>query len=108
MSNAVQLRDSSDITTFLKNRAIYQNYVQLESKNQLPIGGISHEHLMSISRANDNFIPMSSILPKVTAISPTGNTVTYSTTSIVATACDPTCASGTYMPETYRNNFYTS
>jgi hypothetical protein len=108
MSNAFQLRDASDITTFKKNRAIYQNYVQLESKGQLPIGGISHEHLMAVARTNVQYIPMSSIAPTITALTPTGNTVTYATTEVAADRCDPSCGGGAYMPETYRDNFYTS
>jgi len=51
---------------------------------------------------------MSSIIPKITALSSTGNTVTYSTSEIAAPKCDEACVGGAYMPETYRENFYTS
>lgn len=105
MSNSVQIRDASDITKFKKDRAIYQNYVQLSAKGQIPVGGISHNDLMSVARKNVQFIPMSSILPTVTAYSYTGNTVTYSTSEIAAPSCDPSCVGGAYMPDTYPNTF---
>lgn len=108
MSNSIQLRDASDVIKFRKDRSIHQNYIQLEAKNQIPIGGIPHEHLMAVARTNVQFIPMSSILPKITAISPIGNTVTYITSEIAALKCDLTCEGGAYMPETYRENFYSS
>ena len=108
MSNSVQIRDASDVIKFRKDRSIYQHYVQLEAKNQIPIGGIPHEHLMAVARTNVQFIPTSSIIPKITAVSSTGNTVTYSTSEIAAPKCDEACVGGAYMPETYRENFYSS
>lgn len=104
MSNSIQLRDASDITTYKKNRAIFQSYNILLTKNQLPIGGIPHEHLMAIARANDNFIPASSLLPTITATGPVTNTVSYRTSEIVANTCDSGCTSDiVYMKETYVN-----
>lgn len=108
MSNAVQIRDASDITEYKKKRAIYQHYVQLQAKNQLPIGGIPHEHLMAIARANDLFVPASSILPKVTANSSCPecqNTVTYTTGQTAAAKCNTCNPGANYMPETYTNQF---
>lgn len=106
MSNAVQIRDASDITKYKKDRLIYQHYVQLQAKSQLPVGGIPHEHLMAVARANDRFIPTSSILPTVTASGVTSNVVSYNTSQVIATTCDPTCSSGgAYMAETYPNEF---
>lgn len=108
MSNAAQIRDASDVIRYKKNRAIYQHYVQLEAKNQLPIGGIPHEHLMAIARANDLFIPASSILPTVTVQSgcpECQNTVTYATGQTAAAKCNTCNPGGNYMPETYTNRF---
>lgn len=109
MSNAVQIRDASDVIKYKKDRAIYENYVQLEAKSQLPIGGIPHEHYMAIARANDTFIPASSIIPKITAVSSCGscpNTVSYVTGQTIAVTCSADCTpGGNYMPETYIGRF---
>lgn len=109
MSNAVQIRDASDVIKYKKDRAIYENYVQLQAKSQLPIGGIPHEHLMAVARANDTFIPMSSIIPTITAISSCGtcpNTVTYITGQTIAVTCSSGCTpGGNYMSETYIDRF---
>ncbi len=108
MSNAVQIRDASDIIKYKKDRAIYQHYVQLEAKGQLPIGGIPHEHLMALARANDTFIPMNSIVPKVTVVASCpecSNTVTYATGQTSASNCASCSPGGNYMPETYTNRF---
>ena len=109
MSNAVQIRDASDVIKYKKDRAIYQNYVQLDAKAQLPIGGIPHEHYMAIARANDTFIPASSLIPKITALSSCGtcpNVVSYTVGQTLAITCSGGCTpGGNYMPETYTNRF---
>lgn len=90
MSNSIQLRDSSDITTFKKNRAIYQNYIQRQAKGVLPIGGIPHEDLMAVGRIGAQYIPTDSLATVVTAQADCPsctNTVTYATTEIAAKAC---------------------
>jgi hypothetical protein len=109
MSNAVQIRDASDLTTYKKNRAIYQNYVQLQAKSQLPIGGIPAEHLMGVARTNATFIPTDSILANVVgpADCPTCfNEVEYFTTQVIATPCDLSCANAfSYRPQEFIKYF---
>jgi hypothetical protein len=106
MSNAVQIRDASDITKYKKDRLIYQNYVQLNAKVQLPIGGIPHEHLMAIARANDSFIPTSSLIQTVTARTSSGpNTVLYAVGQTIADKCNNCTPGGNYMVETYSDKF---
>jgi hypothetical protein len=109
MSNAIQIRDASDLTTYKKNRALYQNYLQLQSKSQLPMGGISSEHLMGVARTNALVIPTNSILPDI--IGPPSyptcfNDVHYYTSQIIATACDQTCSSAfSYRPTEFIKYF---
>ncbi len=102
MSNAIQIRDASDLTTYKKNRAIYHNYDQLQAKAQLPKGGIPAADLMGLARTNATFIPTDSILSNVVgpADCPTCfNDVTDFTTQIIATACDPSCSTAfSYRP----------
>jgi hypothetical protein len=106
MSNAIQLRDSSDVTTFHKNRALYQNYNQLKAKNQLPIGGISHNDFMGVARQNAMYIPTDSMIAIVTEQADCPicvNDVTYVTTEIVAVSCSEDCSSGpSYQPGVYQ------
>lgn len=102
MSNAIQIRDASDLTTYKKNRAIYHNYEQLKAKTQLPMGGISSQDLMGIARTNATFIPANSIL--VNVVGPADcpvclNDVSYFTTQIIATSCDIDCSQAfSYRP----------
>lgn len=96
MSNAQQLRDSSDVTTFRKQRALVQNYKQLEGKGQLPIGGIPHEDLMAVARYGATYIPDSSIMSTVVDVSGR-QTLVYSTTEIGARACIQ-CSGSSYQP----------
>ena len=98
MSNALQLRDASDVTTFRKQRAIIQNYNQLADKNISPIGGIPHEDLMAVARYGATYIPASSVLTTVVAnLSGVVQEVTYSTTEIAARPCI-SCSGSSYQP----------
>ena len=96
MSNAQQLRASSDVTTFRKQRALIQNYKQLEGKGQLPIGGIPHEDLMAVARYGATYIPSSSILSTVLDVSGR-QSLLYFTTEIAARSCE-TCSGSSYQP----------
>jgi hypothetical protein len=102
MSNAIQLRDASDVTTFRKHRAIQQNYFQLKGKGILPVGGIPHEDLISIARYGATYIPRDSLTGTVgskDAITQS-NVVIYSTNEIVATSCI-SCSGSSYQPNMY-------
>ena len=109
MSNAIQIRDASDLTTFKKNRAIYQNYIQLQTKSQLPKGGISSEDLMGIARTNATYIPTDSILSysihnQECAVF--NIEVADYTTQIIATPCDINCSSAfSYRPTEFIKYF---
>jgi hypothetical protein len=109
MSNAIQLRDSSDFITFRKNRALYQNYVQLAAKNSVPVGGIPHNEFMAVARANAVYIPAGSLLATIVNTSTCPdctNDVAYVTTEIVALSCSSTCSGGSsYQPDIYRSTF---
>ena len=91
MSRAIQIRDASDITTFKKQKAIYNNYVQLQDKGTLPIGGISHNDLMAVARHAGTFIPANSLKATVSTISTDPerklNTVSYNITQIISQNC---------------------
>ena len=65
MSNAIQIRDASDVTQMKKSRAIQQNYIQLAAKNSLPWGGISHSDFLNVARTNATYIIANSIIPTV-------------------------------------------
>lgn len=93
MSNAMELRDASDVTTFRKQRATIQNYYQLTSKGQMPVGGISHTDLMNIARYGATYIPTSSL----TVIQTTSSEFVYNTTEIVAQPC-VSCSGSSYEP----------
>ncbi len=107
MSNAIQLRDSSDVTTYKKQKALYQNFQILKAKDQLPLGGISHTDLMGYARTRATYIPADSLVATVTAQADCPsctNTVEYSTTSIAAPVCVAGCPSGgSYAPGYYQN-----
>lgn len=107
MSNAIQLRDASDFIEFKKQRGIQQNYAQLKSKKQAPIGGISSGDLMAIARTNATYIPASSLVVTVTsqASCPScRDTITYIAGQIAAAACS-TCAGSSYQPGTFSKEF---
>lgn len=109
MSNAIQLRDSSDVTTFRKNRGIYQNYIQLQAKQQLPTWAIPQTDLMAVARANAVYIPAQSLLATVTAQASCPactDTVTYVTSEIAAISCSANCSAGSsYQPGIYTSTF---
>jgi len=102
MSNAIQLRDASDITTFRKQRAIQHSYRQLKVKGMLPIGGIPHEDLMAMARYGATYIPTNSLIGTVASIEPItqSNVVLYSTTEIAVTSCIQ-CSGSSYQPNMY-------
>jgi len=102
MSNAIQLRDASDITTFRKQRAIQHSYRQLKDKGILPVGGIPHEDLMAMARYGATYIPAHSLIGTVGSINPLtqSNVVLYSTTEIAVTSCIQ-CSGGSYQPNMY-------
>jgi hypothetical protein len=91
MSRAIQIRDASDVTTFKKQKAIYNNYVHLQDKSTLPIGGISHNDLMAVARHAATFIPANSLKATVSTTSTDPerklNTVSYSVTQIISQNC---------------------
>lgn len=87
MSRAIQIRDASDVTTLKKQKAIYNNYVHLQDKIHLPIGGISHSDLMNVARHTSTYIPANSLMPTVTQTGKLFNTVTYSTSQIISQNC---------------------
>jgi len=109
MSNAIQLRDASDVTTFRKNRSLYQNYVQLAAKNTTPIGGIPHNDLMAVARYTATYIPMGSLIPQTiseAACPDCTNNVEYITTEIAAVSCSASCSgSASYQPLIYPTTF---
>jgi hypothetical protein len=106
MSNAIQLRDASDVTTFKKQKALYRNFTILQGKDQVPLGGISHTDLMGYARTRATYIPADSLVATVTAQADCPacvNSVEYSTTAIVAPVCVSGCASGgSYAPNYYQ------
>ena len=106
MSNAIQIRDASDVTTFKKQKALYRNFETLKARNELPIGGISHTDLMGFARTRATYIPADSLVATVTAQADCPactNTVTYSTTAKVASVCVTGCATGgSYAPNYYQ------
>ena len=100
MSNTIQIRDSSDYTTFLKQRGILQNYVQLIIKSQVPKGELSQSDRMALARVDAAYIPTDSIVPLVIAQSSfpnSPNEVTYSTSEIVAVSCNPESCTKNYQ-----------
>lgn len=105
MSNAIQLRDASDVTTFKKQKALYRNFTNLQEKDQVPLGGISHTDLMGYARSRATYISADSLVATVTAQADCPsctNNVTYSTTATVA----PVCVSGCVTGGSYAPNYY--
>ena len=105
MSNAVQIRDASDLTTYKKRGFALHNYNQLNTKNQKPKGGIPHADLMDFGFARTAAIPAGSILTNI--IGPAGcplcfNQVTTLTTEIVSDGCTPNCLAP-YGAEAYQS-----
>jgi hypothetical protein len=105
MSNAVQIRDASDLTTYKKRGLMVQNYNQLSAKDQKPKGGIPHYDLMNFGFARTPAIPAGSILTNI--IGPPGcplcfNQVEVLTTEIISEGCSPACEAP-YSPESYQN-----
>ena len=91
MSNAIQLRDSSDVTTMRKNKAIQQNYNQLLAKNTFPLGGIPNSDLLRVARRDALYIPYDSLIATVTfqpSCPECPNIVTYTTTQIAVRQCN--------------------
>ena len=107
MSNAIQLRDSSDVTTYLKQKALYRNFTILAGKNQVPLGGISHTDLMGYARTHATYIPADSLVATVTAQADCPacvNTVTWVATASVASVCVSGCPNGgSYAPGYYQS-----
>jgi hypothetical protein len=106
MSNAIQIRDASDVTTYKKQKALYRNFETLKARSGLPIGGISHTDLMGFARTRATYIPADSLVATVTAQADCPsctNSVSYSTTATVAPVCVTGCASGgSYAPNYYQ------
>jgi hypothetical protein len=103
MSNAIQIRDASDLTTLKKRLLTGKNYLILYGKNQMPKGGIPASDLMNFGFVRTPAIPTASILANVVgpADCPTCfNDVEYFTTSVIPPVCDPNCQSP-YTPKTY-------
>lgn len=109
MSNAVQIRDASDVTTLKKMRATQQNYIQLSAKNQLPKGGISHEDMMALARTNATYIVNDSRLATVisqAAYPDVVDGVLYTGGQIVSFSCSLTCSAGnSYQPLIFQNAY---
>jgi hypothetical protein len=108
MSNAIQIRDASDVTTYKKQKALYQNFKALKARSELPLGGISHTDLMGYARVGAQYIPTDSLVATVTAQADCPacmNTVSYSTTNLVAGICSTSgCTSGSsYAPGLYQS-----
>jgi len=57
-----QLRDSSDVTTMLRQQAILQNYRTLHDKNSSPVGGIPATDLYAMAHTTGAYAPMSSMM----------------------------------------------
>lgn len=60
-----QLRDSSDVTTMLKQQAIRQNYAVLKDKRGLPVGGIPTSDLYDMAHTTGKYAPASSMVSGV-------------------------------------------
>lgn len=100
MSNTIQIRDSSDYTTFLKQRGVVNSFRQLIIKSQFPNGGIPQTDRMAAARVDAAYIPTDSVVPLVIAQSSfpnSPNEVTYSTSEIVAVSCNPESCTKNYQ-----------
>jgi hypothetical protein len=100
MSNTIQIRDSSDYTTFLKQRGVVNSIRQLYLNSQFPNGGIPQSDRMAVARFEAAYIPTDSVVPLVIAQSSfpnSPNEVTYSTSEIVAVSCNPEVCTKNYQ-----------
>ena len=79
-----QLRDSSDVTRMKRQQGVKRNYQNLSStgKNELPVGGISHTHLLDMAHTTQAIGPSNALLPAHGYIVPA--CVTCSTTLSLA------------------------
>jgi len=101
MSNAIQLRDASDVTRAKRERGTIQNYQQLASNMQLPLGGIPHTDLMYLARYYATYIPTDSL--RSVAITNASGYLTgtnYVTTEIAIYSCSDCSGSS------YQNSYY--
>jgi hypothetical protein len=57
-----QLRDSSDVTSMLRQQAIRQKYRTLHDKNTSPVGGIPVTDLYAMAHTTGAYAPMSSMI----------------------------------------------
>ena len=100
MSNTIQIRDSSDYTTFLKQRGVVNSFGQLQYKLQFLKGGIPQSDRMAGARVDAAYIPTDSVVPLVIAQSSfpnSPNEVTYSISEIVAVSCNPESCTKNYQ-----------
>jgi cell envelope opacity-associated protein A len=57
-----QLRDSSDVTSMIKQQAIRQNYSILHDKGLSPVGGIPATDLYAMAHTTGAYAPMSGLI----------------------------------------------
>ena len=57
-----QLRDSSDVTSMIKQQSIRNNYQILHAKSASPVGGIPASDLYSMAHTTAAYAPMQSLL----------------------------------------------
>lgn len=60
-----QLRDSSDVTSMIRQQAIRQNYRTLADKGISPVGGIPANDLYDMAHTTAAYAPMSSMISGV-------------------------------------------
>jgi hypothetical protein len=60
-----QLRDSSDVTTMIKQQSIRNNYQILHAKSASPVGGIPSADLYDMAHTTAAYAPMQSLLSGV-------------------------------------------
>ena len=102
MSNAIQLRDASDVTRVKRERGTIQSYLQLSNMNQLPIGGIPHTDLQYFARRRATYIPMDSLTTVISANASGVITSTkYITTEIAIQSCSD-CSGTSFQPILYQ------
>jgi len=102
MSNAIQLRDASDVTRVKRERSTIQNYLHLSNINQLPVGGISHTDLQFFARRNATYIPMDSLTTVISAnASGVITEIQYVSTEIAVAPC-ATCSGSSFEPVFYQ------
>lgn len=57
-----QLRDSSDVTTMLRQQGVRQNYRTLMDKGMSPVGSIPTNDLYDLAHTTGAYAPMSSMM----------------------------------------------